>query len=487
MTEHDARQVLLVRTLERQPPSDTWTDTDRQQATQEALRRCGPDAPQPVLVATRAAVALQRLDRRQPGLSEAVHALQWRPWIDRGLMLLALIAGLLFDAVGAGQRVNILNPPLLLVLLWNLLTYLMLAVNAVWPGARLIQRTGLHGLLMDLATRGSRRRKPPAANPDAASTPDDSRAALLARFRPEWFRAAAPLHTERAFALLHAAALCFALGTVAGLYLRGLGLEYLASWESTFLRPEDVTWLVHALWGPASLVSGIPLPDLAGIIQLRHPTHPGENAAPWIHLQMLTVFMVVILPRLALTVLHRLRARRLGTQFPLTLDDGYFHALRRTARGETQVAWVQPYSYTLAESSRNGLQQHLRQEAGDTTIDLRPSIALGAEDDMRAPLPGIERAALAVALFNLSATPEAENHAVFLDTLARLLPPNLPLHVIVDEGPFRARFGADSARLDSRRNAWQKILATRSDLRPVFIDLGVPPAHQPSALHALAS
>ncbi|MFC2524110.1 MAG: hypothetical protein ACFNXZ_13385, partial [Lautropia mirabilis] len=68
------------------------------------------------------------------------------------------------------------------------------------------------------------------------------------------------------------------------------------------------------------------------------------------------------------------------------------------------------------------------------------------------------------------------NHAAFLATLARHVPAGLPLVALVDESGFRARFGADSDRLESRRNAWRRILASRSDIQPLFVDLAAEPA-----------
>ncbi|MDO4904113.1 MAG: DUF2868 domain-containing protein [Lautropia sp.] len=481
MTEHQAREALLVRAFDRQSPSELWSESDRHHASQEALRRCGSDAPADVFVAERASCALRRLERRQPGLTEAVHSQQWRPWIGPILMLVALLSGLALDAAGAGQRINILNPPLLLILLWNLLTYLVLSFNALWPGKARIQSTGLSRLLMRLATgqrwREDARLGPSPATENATIGAGNTLEAALSRFRNGWHGMAAPLYAERAFGLLHTGSLLFALGALGGLYLRGLAFEYRAGWESTFLHTDQVVWLLELLWGPASFISGIELPDASRLASLRYPEHPGENAAPWIHLQMLTLLLLVILPRLVLAIVHRLRARRLAEHFPLPLEEPYFRDLSRQLRGEASIAWVMPYSYNLPADNRNGLKQLLGQSIGsDTALRLQPSLGLGEEDVLEAPLPELEGCTLAVALFSLSATPEAENHATFLQRLGQLLPASLPLVALVDESSFRARFGADSNRLDTRRAAWIRILATHSDIPPIFVSLDQPPA-----------
>lgn len=531
MTENDARQALLVRAIERQPATPLWTDEDRQHASRKALRRVGPQATPADFIATRARLATERLVRRQPALADALAALHWRAWIGPVLMLAALLAGLALDAAGAGQQINILNPPLLLILAWNLLTYLVLAFNAFWPGKGRIQGTGLSRLLVRLAT-GQRWREragsllPAARKPSASASgatqataashavppggtatagkrksagtphdeartkdtghpdPDSVLGEALDSFRASWFQAAAPLYGQRALSLLHACAMLFALGALGGLYLRGLALEYRAGWESTFLGAEQVHTLISWLWGPASLVSSIPLPDAAHLASIRFPG-PGENAAPWIHLQTLTMLMVVVLPRLLLAGWHHWQARRLGSDFPLALDDAHFRDLQRHQRGEAAVAWVQPYSYTPSPETRAGLESLLRQGLGSqTSLRMLTPLALGDEDDLDAPLPGLDGTTAAIALFSLSATPEAENHAVFLDRLSRVLPAGLPLLPIVDESSFRARFGQDTSRLDSRRGTWRRILATHSDLAPVFVDLSAP-ADAPTQLEAI--
>ena len=87
---------------------------------------------------------------------------------------------------------------------------------------------------------------------------------------------------------LHLAAVAVAAGALAAMYLRGLGLEYRAGWDSTFLDAQAVHRWLNLLLGPASALSGIALPEPAQLEALRFSTGPGENAARWIHLYALT-------------------------------------------------------------------------------------------------------------------------------------------------------------------------------------------------------
>ena len=121
------------------------------------------------------------------------------------------------------------------------------------------------------------------------------------------------------------------------------------------------------------------------------------------------------------------------------------------------------------------MQQLLGESA---ELDLHASIAYG--DEARAgealPVDAARRSGLALdlALFNLAATPEQENHGAFLDRLRPTLPAAHAL--LVDEGPYRQRLGTQAgsaARLAERRAAWRAFAASR-DWPIAFVDLAAP-------------
>ncbi|MCJ7838832.1 MAG: hypothetical protein MUP61_06420, partial [Burkholderiales bacterium] len=133
MNESDARSALLVRAYETAPPAQTgghWTGDDRVWATQAALRLEGEHASAAAFVARRARLAAERLCLRDGGARLVVDALTWRPWIGWALALAAFAAGLATDAIGPARQINVLAPPLLAVLAWNLAVYLALAASA---------------------------------------------------------------------------------------------------------------------------------------------------------------------------------------------------------------------------------------------------------------------------------------------------------------------------------------------------------------------
>jgi hypothetical protein len=184
----------------------------------------------------------------------------------------------------------------------------------------------------------------------------------------------------------------------------------------------------------------------------------------------------VIVPRLVLAAIAGLRERTLSRRFPLSLDEAYFRRLLSGWREAPARVDVMPYAYTPGEDAMQGLQRLAAVLFGDDVqVHWARSVAFGEEDAVAASSNRSSPAAdMVIALFNLAATPETENHGVFLDRLRSRTPGRLA--AIVDEGPYRGRLGAPAgaaARLAERRQAWSGLAETRS-LRAVFVDLSLP-------------
>ncbi len=307
MTEEQARQVLLVAACEGQPGSPHWNADDRAWATRQALASVGEQARPERFVATRAALALGRLAPRERALARwAERRPMTAGWVLLAL-LLGLLAGLLVDQLGTPERVNLLAPAVWAVVAWNLVVYLA----ALWPSSA--SSPAMPGLLERLLRARSGRGSP------------------LAGLGSAWLEHAAPLLKQRALLLMHAAAAGLALGLMAGLYLRGLVMDYRAGWQSTFLEPIQVQFLLDLLLAPAAWVTGVAVPAVAPL-RLVPGAVAEASAAPWIHLYAATLALAVVLPRLALAGVAALRAARLKLHFPLPLTGPYFEALHPLMR-----------------------------------------------------------------------------------------------------------------------------------------------------------
>jgi len=462
MNEAAARQTLLVCAYEREPASTTWSDADRAWATQAAAQIEGERAAADAFIARRSALAVERLGDRDKHVQRLLHAVKWRPWLGWAIAILALAAGFAADAIGAEKRVNLLAPPLLALLVWNLFVYLLIVVRGLW-GLFDQRARGLGPLARALSRLTHAVSKPPRRHGTVPA----------AAFLKDWAQASSTLTAARIGRVLHVAAAAFAVGALAGMYLRGLALEYRAGWESTFLDADSVHWLLGTVLGPASALTGIALPDAAGYDALRFSAGPGATAAPWLHLYAVTVALVVLVPRLLLALGDRWLEARQTARFPLRLEDPYFERLTRTLRGTAAAVKVVPYSCQPSPQATLGLNSLFTQSLGArTTVSIAPTVGFGDEDTIDAR-PLAAGATLLAPLFALTATPERENHGVFIDKLAQAAGGAVPLAVIVDESAHGRQFGADSARRAERRALWQKLAEERKHAA-VFVDLEQP-------------
>jgi len=454
----------------RRPARALITQSDREHAARAAAELArwsaserGEEASGELFLEKRAELLAAKLAERDRGLASAARSLDWRPWVGAVLPLAALAFGAFAQQVGDRQHINVLAFPLMTIALWNVVVYVLLVVRwfASLRGAR--SPVGLRRAVVRWARRGGRRVRGAAGEAFAA-------------FLDEWTRASGPLLTARAARVLHLAAALLATGAIAGLYVRGLVLEYRAGWESTFLEPTQVHALLSLLLGPAASLLGMSFPTVDQVAAIRWPGSTGESAARWIHWYALSVGALVVLPRLALAALARFQEARLSRRFPLPLDDPYFRRLLAGFSPNRLQLRVLPYSYTLDETSLHGLREAAQALLGDNTdLSLRPSVPFGAEDSALVGVdPGERDVALTIALFNLASIPEHENHGRFLDRVRDGLGPRLI--AFVDEASYRRRLGMAAGvreRLTERRAAWSAFCAAHR-VEVAFVDLSAP-------------
>ncbi len=469
MTDAELASVCWVRAVEQGAPSHEasvvpWRDDDAKWASAEALRQvgvCGQGASSvraPAFVVQRAELAARRMIERDSAWSVPLSGSGPRAWRWLLMLLAVAIAALIVGNVLGSQRINLLAPPVLGLLLWNLLVYLLLP----WAWARgpsTWWAQAIERARIKFSGRG-------------ASAP---LLAARARFAAEWAVATRGQQQARVASSMHASAALLALAVIGSMYLFGLTFDYRAGWDSTWLDAEQVQRTLAAVLAPATALSGITVPSIERIGALRFADgSPGERAAPWIHLYAVTLALFVVLPRVLLAAFSAWRARHLGAGLALPLQEPYFQALLRDGPATAQPVTVLPYSYTLSEEQTSSLPKALRGVLGaGVQPDVRPTLPLGAED----ALPGDALAhvqAAAAALFAATATPERETHGAFVQALVKNLAGRSKVLVLVDESSFRQRAGAASdaeLRLAQRRMAWQRMLHDMSLPAPVFIDL----------------
>ena len=229
MNERTAIAVAAVRAVETTDRAHAaWTDADRAWASRAAAEVVGESAAPPAFVGTaRRCWRSSGSHRASTRVARLARAWHWRPVGRRGARRRPRSHWARSPTrSGRASASTSWRRPVAALVVWNLVVYALLA-------ARFVVRYGDSGGRSDRALRHAPRRRHPSRR--AAR-----RTRAVAAFVEHWSTASAPLYAARAARVLHFAAAALALGVIAGLYVRGLGLEYRATWESTFLEPSSV-------------------------------------------------------------------------------------------------------------------------------------------------------------------------------------------------------------------------------------------------------
>lgn len=458
MDERAALAVTALRAIETvDRECVTWTDADRAWATRAASEVVGEHADPATFIVTRARLAGDRLVERKDAVVRFARGWRWRPWVGVAIALVAFVLGAASNLIGGTHEVSILHSPVLPLVVWNLAVYVLIAAGFVLRYGAASSPGPLRRAVAWLAGGVHRARR----------GSDDVSTRAIATFTDDWTARAGPLYGMRAARLLHVASAVLALGVIAGLYVRGVGLEYRATWESTFLEPPTVRAIVATFYAPGAWITRLAVPDVAQVAAIRAPG--SENAALWLHLMAATLVVVVVAPRLLLAVLSGIVERYRARHLVEDLSDPYFARLLRGFSNGPVVVDAVPYSFAVAPDAEAVLASLVaRSLGGSVRVRMAPAVAYGNES--AAPDLSRQTAHPVLALFNATATPEGETHGAFLATLASL---GRPLVLVVDEASLAARFGHDARRRDERRALW-RTFAAEQGREVVFVNLAHP-------------
>ncbi len=458
MNELIARDVVLVRAIETaDQQKEILSEDDRMYASRSARELAQWQASGKQAGVTgddflqqRSEQILKRLTERTPAFASFARRRNGMKTLSLTLPLLALLLGAGLDRITDPHRVDLLSAPLLLIIAWNLLVYIGLFIWLFipshplgWPKAGLVRHLSVGKLSM------------PRKLPHVLATG-------LLNFSVEWGQLSRKLTSARLGRTIHLSAALFAIGAVASLYARGFLSQYAAGWESTFLGAGQVHSLLSTLFAPALAIFPLQGFSLAEIEALRFPqTTAAEGGARWVHLYAATIFLLVVLPRVILAVISNLRAVHLAKNFPLDLDQPYFRKLNESIGVSTGgLLRVLPYSFTVDEARHKGLGQIASMLFGEQgRVMLRPSTSYGEEpkEVLRDTDLNDVQVNITAALFNLTATPEKENHGAFLTYLAQSSTRGIA--VLIDESSYLEHAG-EALENDNRRTErvalWQQ-------------------------------
>ena len=445
--EHDPDHKFILR-YEREPPRHGNDPRDRTAA--EDPMRAGE-----ARVIERAEHIVDRLTQKHPVFNSAFAALRIKIPVTL-LIGCALVGGFLADPIGPAGHINLLNFPLLTLLLWNAVAYIGALYNMIVPRpSRDRSQLGLPGLvewLLGLVVKGRLSR----LRSDRAQSPDEVQwiAVSLASYAAHLLQSGRDLLITHARSLLHAAAAALAIGVLVGLYLRGFSFLYKAGWDSTFMAAEGVHAFLSFLFAPASWLLKIPMPGVEAIVELRGTAR--ANAAIWIHFWAMTTVLFIVLPRTLLTVTAWLRKTRLVADVHLPSNEPYFRRLLKPYRGKGLFVEVLPYSHRVKEGD-DRLMTVLSDAFGVLAdIHIGSSVQYG---DRHPHLPDDQdRGLCAVVMFNVAQAPE-ETHSEFLEELKATIRgrgrPNMLLVLLDCEAYAQIDHGK---RLKERCQAWATLV-----------------------------
>jgi Protein of unknown function (DUF2868) len=459
MNSKQVSKILLIQALEQSDPQGRYLPHSTRQRASQHAKKCSPhespsSAESSIQFFTNRAESLWNfLSTSYPMITESFRGAQ--ATIPYTIVAIpAFAAGLFINGLGTTQRVNLLNFPLLILLLWNMGTY----AGTILPPLLGKDLTGplLRHLAKGFAAVTEWLGKGPW--PKMALPGGADREWILQsseRFMNLWWRHWHPVIISRVRHLLHIGAACLALGIILSMYVRGLVLDYQATWESTFLSAAPVHTVLYGLLGPAAWLLGFPFPPAEDLAQLQAPGH--GSAAPWIHMWTLTAFIGIVIPRITLAWLSARFAHKAAQSFTLPLDEPYYLQLLSTERGQGIQIAIVPYSYQPSPAALDCLGQCLLDLIGNqATLHWRDPLPYGQTSVTW--LQATASPQTVVLLCNLAQTPEAEVHGELFHMLQASIESSNGQHhllLVLDQEPYRHL--ADQTQMRERQQTWQRL------------------------------
>lgn len=444
MTWSDFLQVCRIRAIEEaDADSRVWDKATVREVTVETGKTTGGNPEQ--FLAHRAARLAARV--KVASILPALEVLELPSWLGSAGWLLAFGLGWWLAALGQESEINLLALPLIGILVWNAVMFLLSFWSLFYKGKP-------WHISLNLERSGSK------VLPEAKES--DLENLISKRFHKLTRASAMRRFTGRFKAWLHLAAALLAFGSISGMYAHGWSKEYRAVWESTLLDEAGASRFLGTLFMPASKVTGVtvPLEQLPAMHRRsgEPAAHPGP-ALPWIHLYAATLGLFVMLPRFLLVILELTRAGGVARRF-MEEEDWRTYTERLLACSDGDGAAVEILTYGLSdnEASRDRWRLWARRQWQDMGSAVFYAVPVGGEADfVKDWKPSASRV---MVIFNLSGTPEVEVHRWLADALAQRKERTMML-LALDDTDLKKRWSAFAdaeQRLKERDNTWRQMM-----------------------------
>ena len=361
---------------------------------------------------------------------------------DAKLVVLCWVAGVVAFLVGAGANylgssghINLLAIPLVGLIAWNLAVYGIGFVSAITLKGKKNGSAVAKSLVGWLASFGEKR----------GEFLDSPYREAAQGFWADWFKISMHGQTRKLRIGLHVCAMLMAAGVLVGMYLRGLGYEFKAGWESTFLSADAVESWLRALLAPGSAITGIGVPPgESSIAELDLGKGTGEKANRWIHLFAATTAAYIFVPRLIFVICDFVGLQRWKSALRKNRDlVTYYDRLVTGASGAGQLVGVVCYNYAPEPRQRDVIRGMLHGIwGGEVHVDFDAPCHYGGEDDWMKEFDASEVPRCMAILMNLNTTPEKEAHGFVLAGVQQAVQTtdgDQQLLLLLDEARFRGR------------------------------------------------
>ena len=257
--------------------------------------------------------------------------------------LIPFIFGLTSNYLGGFSSIHILYNPLVFLLVWNFLIYLILIISLFFkhkPKLKEIEfsdyknkhenasfnlerkNNPLKSIMINLFLGGIFKKitiRKARFDSDMKNVKN-----VIGKFWDSYKNASSSSLHFRLYTLLHIGSIGLVIGALLGIFIRGLFFEYYFSWHSTFLHDiNHLTTLLNILLGPACLILDGKFLTINSVQPLLSDS--GAPAAQWIYRLSLTTAMLVIIPRTILSLFYYFLSYRRKEE--IDLNQEYFFNL----------------------------------------------------------------------------------------------------------------------------------------------------------------
>ncbi|MDF1813878.1 MAG: DUF2868 domain-containing protein [Verrucomicrobiales bacterium] len=460
----DIRNIVIAQALEESDSGGRLiSDGEKRLADAAAGAPLATDsgvAKQNAFLAKRASSVIGTVEPRLEGDRSWLRGSPFRSKFSLFSIIIVFVAGIvgyLTNELGSNPNINILQFPLIGILVWNLFVYLgEILVFFRKDG----ETSGISGVVC-------RALFPPPVIMKKEENESSLEFRARALFQSRWRQINLPPLSARVKATLHITALVLAASAVTGMYVKGIAKEYKANWESTFFESGDqLEPFLKVVLGPASKITGDRLPTGAELDELNIKNNPtGENAARWIHWYAVTVMLFVLIPRLLLAVLWHFRSLAKDRQIAFRdISPAYFDRVLALATGDSLGIVIVPYAHQAGDNVVQGIRTYMEDIfRRPVSIQWKDVITFGDEEEAEVEIPKNLQPML---LFNFASTPEKETHLALYRKLAGDLPENSrPYQVILDCEAFDRKaesFNDAEERRATRLQAWNNLFAAEN-------------------------